>query len=104
MTGTTEEQTMQVRVEVVELLGHETIVYGSIRGQRVATASTAAGIPSLASDRAIVIARLDARRQPAVGETITLGMSLEDVHFFDAASGEAVARPEPLASRHMAGS
>jgi sn-glycerol 3-phosphate transport system ATP-binding protein len=104
VTGTTEEQTMQLRVEVVELLGHETIVYGSIRGQRVATASTAAGIPSLASDRAVVIARLDARRQPAVGETITLGMSLEDVHFFDAASGEAVARPEPLASRHMAGS
>jgi multiple sugar transport system ATP-binding protein len=104
VTGTTEEQAMQLRVEVVELLGHETIVYGSIRGQRVATASTAAGIPALASDRAVVIARLDARRQPAVGETITLGMSLEDVHFFDAASGEAVARPEPLASRHMAGS
>jgi len=31
-------------------------------------------------------------------------MSLEDVHLFDATSGEAVARPEPLASRHLAGS
>jgi ABC-type sugar transport system ATPase subunit len=95
---------MQVRVEVVELLGHETIVYGSIRGHRVAAASAGAGIPSLPPERAIVIARLDARRQPAVGETITLGMSLEDVHFFDAESGEAVSRPEPLASRHLAGS
>jgi ABC-type sugar transport system ATPase subunit len=95
---------MQVRTEVVELLGHETIVYGSIRGQRVATASTSVGIPSLSSGRAIVIARLDARRQPAVGETITLGMSLEDVHLFDAKSGAAVARPEPLASRQLAGS
>jgi sn-glycerol 3-phosphate transport system ATP-binding protein len=104
ITGATEEQAMQVRVEVVELLGHETIVYGSIRGQRVATGSTGAGIPSLPSERAIVIARLDARRQPAVGETITLGMSLEDVHLFDAKSGEAVARPEPLPSRHLAGS
>jgi len=104
MTGATEEQAMQVRVEVVELLGHETIVYGSIRGHRVATASTGAGIPSLPPDRAIVIARLDARRQPAVGETITLGMSLEDVHFFDAKSGGAVAQPEPLPSRHLAGS
>ncbi len=104
MTGATEEQAMQVRVEVVELLGHETIVYGSIRGHRVATASTGAGIPSLPSERAIVIARLDARRQPAVGETITLGISLEDVHLFDAKSGEALALPEPLPSRYLAGS
>jgi sn-glycerol 3-phosphate transport system ATP-binding protein len=104
MTGATKEQAMQVRVEVVELLGHETIVYGSIRGHRVATASTGAGIPSLPSDRAIVIARLDARRQPAVGETITLGIALEDVHLFDAKSGEPVARPAPVPSRHLAGS
>jgi multiple sugar transport system ATP-binding protein len=103
-TGATEEQAVQVRVEVVELLGHETIVYGSIRGRRVATASTAAGIPALPSERAIVIARLDARRQPEVGEMITLGISLEDVHLFDATSGEAVAQPEPLASRRLAGS
>jgi sn-glycerol 3-phosphate transport system ATP-binding protein len=104
VTGAAEEQAMQVRVEVVELLGHETIVYGSIRGHRVATASTPVGIPSLPSDRAIVIARLDARRQPAVGETLTLGMSLDDVHIFDAKSGEAVTRPEPLASQRLAGS
>jgi ABC-type sugar transport system ATPase subunit len=103
-TGASEEQALQVRVEVVELLGHETIVYGSIRGQRVATASTAPGIASLPPERAIVVARLDARRQPAVGETITVGMSLEDVHLFDATSGEAVARPEPLAFRRAAGS
>ena len=104
VTGADDDHAMQVRVEVVELLGHETIVYGSIRGHGVAAGSTGAGIPSLPPERAIVIARLDARRQPAVGETITLGMSLEDVHFFDAESGEAVARPEPLASRHLAGS
>ena len=103
VTGATEDQVMQVRTEVVELLGHETIVYGSIRGQNVATASSGAG-SSLPSGRAKVIARLDARRQPAVGETITLAMSLEDVHLFDAKSGRAVARPEPLASRRVAGS
>jgi len=104
VTGATEEQAMQVRVEVVELLGHETIVYGSIRGHRVATAATAPGIESLPPERAIVIARLDARRQPAVGETIKLGMSLEDVHLFDAQSGGAVAWSEPLASRRLTGS
>jgi sn-glycerol 3-phosphate transport system ATP-binding protein len=103
VTGATEDQVMQVRTEVVELLGHETIVYGSIRGQNVATASSGAG-SSLPSGRAKVIARLDARRQPAVGETITLAMSLEDVHLFDAKSGQAVARPESLASRPLAGS
>jgi len=104
VTGASEEQAMHMRVEAVELLGHETIVYGSIRGHRVATATTAAGIPSLPPERAIVIARLDARRQPAVGETIVLGMSLDDVHLFDAESGEAVARHEPLASRRLTGS
>jgi multiple sugar transport system ATP-binding protein len=103
-TDAAEEHGMSVRVEVVELLGHETIVYGSIRGHRVATASTTPGIESLPPERAIVVARLDARRQPAVGETINLGMSLEDVHFFDAASGEAVAWSEPFASRRLAGS
>jgi len=100
----TGEHAMPVRVEVVEQLGHETIVYGSIRGHRVATASTTPGIESLPPERAIVIARLDARRQPAMGETITLGMSLDDVHLFDAQSGEALAWSEPLASRHLAGS
>ncbi|HXU02604.1 MAG TPA: sn-glycerol-3-phosphate ABC transporter ATP-binding protein UgpC, partial [Polyangia bacterium] len=75
VTDATEDQAMQVRTEVVELLGHETIVYGSIRGQNVATATSGAG-SSLPSGRAKVIARLDARRQPAVGETITLAMSL----------------------------
>jgi multiple sugar transport system ATP-binding protein len=104
MTDTTGGHAMPVRVEVVELLGHETIVYGSIRGRRVATASTARGIESLPPERAIVVARLDARRQPAVGETIKLGMSLEDVHLFDAESGEAVAWSKPLASRRLAGS
>jgi sn-glycerol 3-phosphate transport system ATP-binding protein len=102
MTGPAGGPAMQVRVEVVELLGHETIVYGSIRGNRVATAATSAGIPSLPPERAIVVARLDARRQPAVGETITLEMSLDDVHLFDAKSGGPVTRPEPLASRRLA--
>jgi sn-glycerol 3-phosphate transport system ATP-binding protein len=103
VTDATEDQVMHVRTDVVELLGHETIVYGSIRGENAATASSGAG-SSLPSGRAKIIARLDARRQPAVGETITLAMSLDDVHLFDATSGQAVARPEALASRPLAGS
>ena len=99
-----EQAVLKVHTEVIELLGHETIVYGSIRGQRVAAASADAGITSLPSERATVIARLDASRRPSVGETITLGVSLADVHLFDATSGAAVARPEPTASRQVAGS
>jgi multiple sugar transport system ATP-binding protein len=103
-TGAADEQVIQVRTEVVELLGHETIVYGSVRGHRVAAATTDAGIPSLPAERASLIARLEARRQPAVGETITLAMQLEDVHLFDAGSGEAVAPPNLLSSQQLAGS
>jgi len=91
-TGAGEEQTMQMRVEVVELLGHETIVYGSIRGDRVATASTAPGIASLPTERASVIARLkraeevrpvepkDPRRQleARLGKLIEKGKQLID--------------------------
>jgi ABC-type sugar transport system ATPase subunit len=87
---TKELAVLRAHTEVVELLGHETIVYGSIRGQRVAAASADAGITSLASERATLIARLDASRQPAVGETVTFGVSLADVHLFDPGSGAAV--------------
>ena len=99
-----EQAVLKVHTEVVELLGHETIVYGSIRGQRVAAASAEAGITSLPSERATVIARLDASWRPSVGETVTFGVSLADVYLFDAKSGAAVARPEPTASRQVAGS
>ncbi|MBO0807562.1 MAG: sn-glycerol-3-phosphate ABC transporter ATP-binding protein UgpC [Actinobacteria bacterium] len=102
--GADHEHVMQVRTEVVELLGHETIVYGSMRGHRVPMASADPGISSLSSERATVIARLEASRQPAVGEMITLGMSLEDVHLFDAKSGEPVSLPGARTSGQLAGS
>jgi ABC-type sugar transport system ATPase subunit len=103
VSGTTapagEQALLRVQTEVVELLGHETIVYGSIRGKRVATGATDGGIPSLPDGRATIIARLDASRQPSVGEIITLSMSLSDVHLFDGSSGRAAERPDPIASR-----
>jgi ABC-type sugar transport system ATPase subunit len=102
--GAGHEHVMQVRTEVVELLGHETIVYASMRGHRVAVASADPGISSLSSERATVVARLEASRQPAVGEMITLGMSLEDVHLFDAKSGDVVSLPGARTSGQLAGS
>jgi sn-glycerol 3-phosphate transport system ATP-binding protein len=92
VTEASDEPTMKVRTEVVELLGHETIVYGSCRGRGVAAAPGGVGVTPLDSDseRTTVVARLAAGRQPAAGEMITLGMSPESVHFFDAESGAAM--------------
>jgi sn-glycerol 3-phosphate transport system ATP-binding protein len=92
VTEASDEPTMKVRTEVVEMLGHETIVYGSCRGRGVAATPGGVGVTSLDSDseRTTVVARLAAGRQPAPGEMITLGMSPESVHFFDAESGAAM--------------
>lgn len=87
---TSDELTIRVRTEVVEMLGHETIVYGSFRGRGVASPSTGAEVASLESERTTVIARLAAGHQPAAGEMITLAMSPERVHFFDAESGASI--------------
>jgi multiple sugar transport system ATP-binding protein len=84
------EPTVDVHVDVVELLGHETILYGSIRGERVNAIGTEQGLAPLPSDRATIVARLDARRQRAVGETVALAFSPQDLRLFDAESGEAV--------------
>jgi sn-glycerol 3-phosphate transport system ATP-binding protein len=90
VTDTRDELTVKVRTDVVEMLGHETIVYGSFRGRGVVSPSTgAAVVASLESERTTVIARLAAGRQPGEGEMITLGMSPEKVHFFEAESGAA---------------
>jgi sn-glycerol 3-phosphate transport system ATP-binding protein len=85
------EPAVDMQVEVVELLGHETILYGSIRGERINAIGTEAGLAPLPTDRATIVARLDARRQPSVGETVPLAFSPDDLRLFDAESGEAVA-------------
>jgi ABC-type sugar transport system ATPase subunit len=95
------EPTVDVRVEVVEQLGHEAIVYGSIRGERAVALGADAGLPPLPSERATVIARLSERAQPAVGETVPLAFSIDDLRLFDGSTGEAIGVPgraAPLAS------
>jgi ABC-type sugar transport system ATPase subunit len=96
---TSDELTIRVRTEVVEMLGHETIVYGSFRGRGVASPSAGAGVASLESERTTVIARLAAGHQPAAGEMITLAMSAPHVHFFDAESGAAIGIARTTSSR-----
>jgi ABC-type sugar transport system ATPase subunit len=91
-TGTGDEAAVLVQVDVVELLGHETMVYGTIRGARAAATAPHAEVLSLTSERTTVVARLDARLQPAPGETIPLAVTPAEVHLFDAESGAAIDR------------
>jgi len=59
-------------VNVREPLGHETLIYvGTSNGD--------------------VIAKADGRTPPEIGETVQLGADPENLHIFDAATGEALA-------------
>ena len=60
------------RVSVREPLGHETLLY----------------VDTLAGE---IIAKGDGRRPPEVGATVKLGATPENIHVFDAATGEALA-------------
>jgi multiple sugar transport system ATP-binding protein len=84
---------VDVHVDVVEQLGHEAIVYGSIRGERAVALGADAGLPPLPTERATVIARLSEKTQPAVGDTIPLAFTIDDLRLFDGSTGEAVGVP-----------
>jgi sn-glycerol 3-phosphate transport system ATP-binding protein len=88
--GRDDEPTLDVHVEVVEPLGHEAIVYGSIRGERAVARGAETGLPPLPSERATVIARLGGKLQPSVGETVSLAFSRDDLRLFDESTGDAI--------------
>ena len=94
--GRTDEPVLAVRVEVVEPLGHESIVYGSIRGERAPAVGTEAGLPPLSSERATIVARLGGKAQPAVGEAISLAFS---PRISGCSTGRAGARSRTAGSR-----
>jgi sn-glycerol 3-phosphate transport system ATP-binding protein len=80
-----------VRVEVVEALGHELVMHGSLAGRRVtAQAEDEAGLPPLDQSRATLVVRLGAREPITVGDTVALAFDDRDVHVFDATSGNVV--------------
>ena len=93
-----EVPSVPVRVDVVEALGHELVVHGSIAGRRVAAQTVeAAGLAPLDGSRAALIVRLGAREPLVVGETVELAFSVRDVHVFDPTSGDVVATANPSA-------
>jgi sn-glycerol 3-phosphate transport system ATP-binding protein len=86
-----ETPSVTVRVEVVEALGHELVMHGSLAGRRVtAQADEQAGLAPLDQSRATLVVRLGAREPITVGETVDLAFSDRDVHVFDAATGDVV--------------
>jgi len=80
-----------VRVDVVEALGHELVMHGSLAGQRAAAQTDEeTGLAPLDESRATLIVRLGAREPITVGDTIELAFSEQDVHIFDATTGDVV--------------
>jgi multiple sugar transport system ATP-binding protein len=80
------------QVDVVEPLGDEVIVHGTVSGQvaSVDMGSEEELLPPLPGSRALITARLEAHERPRLGEVLPLGVPLETVHVFDARTGAAI--------------
>jgi ABC-type sugar transport system ATPase subunit len=89
---------LEMHVEVVEPLGTETLVHGSIEGELVRPDE----VTGEGGGRAAIVARLGPRERPAVGERVTLALDVDGVHLFDARTGRTLSsdgggeRPGPL--------
>ena len=89
-TGAEDEPSLPASVELVEALGHEVIVHATMRGRNWTAISD--DLVPLETDRATLVLRLPAPQSLSVGESLPLRFSLEDVHVFDAVTGQALAR------------
>ena len=82
------------RVDVVEPLGDELIVHGSLAAELIAASSdrdVAEGALPVANGTGVeAVARLDPRDRPAEGRVIRLGIEPEAVYVFDAKTGVAI--------------
>jgi multiple sugar transport system ATP-binding protein len=78
-------------VAVVEPLGDELIVHGSVAADiAISPEAGEAALLTRGTARTEVLARLHPRDRPAEGTTIRLGVDPADVHVFDADSGLAI--------------
>lgn len=75
-----------VSVNIVEELGSDAFVYGSLVGE-----AGAADVHSGAGDSQVIV-RVDPRQVPAKGETIHVRIRTGEQHLFHAGSGERIAR------------
>ncbi|MET0800703.1 MAG: sn-glycerol-3-phosphate ABC transporter ATP-binding protein UgpC [Actinomycetota bacterium] len=83
---------IEVLVEVVEPLGDEVLIHGSVDARVARSGAEIEEATLLADDstRAPVTVRLDPDARPAPGERIPMVAEPEKVHLFDAESGRAI--------------
>jgi multiple sugar transport system ATP-binding protein len=83
----------EVRVDVVEPLGDEVLVHGSVEARRATVPMETEDATLLAdavTDRGTVRLRLPPRERPPIGSRLHVAVLTEDVHVFDEASGLAI--------------
>jgi multiple sugar transport system ATP-binding protein len=86
---------LEVLVEVVEPLGDEVLIHGTVDARSARSGAEAEEARLLAgeADRAPVTARLEPTMRPAIGDQIRMVADPRQVHLFDHASGVAVGQP-----------
>jgi len=85
---------MEFEIDVVEPLGDEVVVHGTVAGQLAESGAEEAEerelLPLAPGSRAVITARFDPRVRPKPGERMLLGVDLEKAHLFDARTGAAI--------------
>jgi len=91
--GGAEGMRTKVQVDVVEPLGDEVIVHGTVdaRAAESGAEEEAALLVTTDGARAPVSLRVDPAAAPRVGEDLPIGIDPAKVHLFDATSGIAIA-------------
>jgi multiple sugar transport system ATP-binding protein len=84
---------LDFHVDVVEPLGDELIVHGSLAAELIAASGEEAPEATLSGSngtRLEAVARLNPRDRPPEGSVIRLGIEPASVHVFDARTGVAI--------------
>ncbi len=84
---------LEFRVDVVEPLGDELIVHGSLAAELVAASGEEPPEPTLSGANGTgleAVARMSPRERPAERSVIRLGIEPADIHLFDARTGVAI--------------
>ena len=84
---------IDMKVELVEELGNETLVYGEVAGEVAAIDVDPALPPPLPGSRARICARLSGFTDVRPGEKLPLAVRLDRLHLFEATGGEALRCP-----------
>ena len=81
---------IELRVEVVEPLGDEVLVHGTVEGQLVESGAEEDLLPPIPGARATVTARFDPQARPSAGDVVRIGVAPDRAHVFDARTGERI--------------